>query len=361
VFAVVGYASVQARVRARRSRLLDAATWHALIDAPSLARTLDVLRTTPYGTAVASDAHDAVVLAELQRGLRRSVRRETVALAASVPPRARDLLAWHADAAVVQDLKLLLRALWHGHPLASVWPATTLPDREDAAYADLEGVRSIPALIATLDRSPFARPLADAWDRARQEGRPFYLEVALDLAYGRGLVARIEALSGGDREDAKALLGRALARANLIAAGRYRSLAGVSPEEVVNFCLHRDFGGGLAMVQRVAIGASLRDEAAALGVVLPPSPVPDGPNGERPRDDLADDAATLLALERESERMLRAAARARFGRQPFGLGLVLAYLIERAAEAADLIALCEAKAQELDPAALRARIPREVA
>lgn len=356
MLSAVGYASVQARVRARRSRLLDPAAWRDLIEAGSLARTLDELRATPYADAMGPIDDDATTLARLQRGLRRALRREAVALAASVPPRARELVGWHAEAAVVQDLKLLVRALWHGHPLDAVWSATTLPDREDETYADLEGVRSVAGLIAALERTPFGRPLADAWDRTRQEGRPFYLEVALDLAYQRGLVARIEALSGGDRADAKELLGRALARANLIAAGRYRSLAGVSPEEVVNFCLHRDFGGGLAMVQRVAVGASLRDEAAALGVVLPPIPPRDGPNGGAP-----DDAATLLEIERASDRMQRAAARARFGRQPFGLGLVLAYLVEKEAEAADLVALCEGQAQGLDPAALSARIPREVA
>ena len=118
------------------------------------------------------------------------------------------------------------------------------------------------------------------------------------------------------------------------------------------------------MVQRVAVGASLRDEAATLGIVLPPIPAIDGRNRvdtDRSPGTEADDATVLLELERASDRMQRAAARARFGRQPFGLGLVLAYLVERAAEAADLVALCEGKAQGLDPAALRARIPREVA
>ena len=357
MLSAVGYASVQARVRARRSRLFDAAAWRDLIEAGSLARTLHALRATPYGDAMGPPGDDGATLAHLEQGLRRALRREAVALAASVPPRARELVLWHADAALVQDLKLLVRALWYGHALEAVWSATTLPDREDDAYADVEGVRSVPALIAALERTPYGRALADAWERARQEGRPFYLEVALDLAYQRGLVARIEALPGGDREDAKELLGRALARANLIAAGRYRSLAGVSPEEVVNFCLHRDFGGGLAMVQRVAVGASLRDEAAALGVVLPLAPANDEPDGVAAADD---DATILLEIERASDRMQRAAARARFGRQPFGLGLVLAYLIEKAAEAADLVALCEGEAQGLDPAALRARIPREV-
>jgi vacuolar-type H+-ATPase subunit C/Vma6 len=343
-------ASVQARVRARRSRLLSRDAWRGLVDAPTLDRTLEMLRSTAYGVPEAAATPVATVPGAatlLQRSLRRELRRETVTLAASVPPRAQDLLTWLAERALVEDLKLLVRALHHGHTIDTVWPATTLVDRDDPMLAGLANVRGVTELVAALEGSPFGRALADASDHhPRQPQRAFYLEVALDLAYQRGLVARIDALSGADRKDAIELLGRALAHGNLIAAGRYRALSGVSPEEVVNFCLHRDFGGGLAMVQRVAAGGSLRDEAAALGIA---------PQAAE------DDAATLVAIERASERQLRAAARDRFGRRPFGLGLVLAYLVEHRAEAQDLVTLVEAKAIGLDPDALRARVLREVA
>jgi len=345
VLAALGYASVQARVRARRSRLLHGDTWRALIDAPTLDRALDRL---PYGAPDARErplttaGPDAASL--LERALRRELRQETVVLAASLPPRAQDLVTWLAERALVQDLKLLVRALHHGRPVREVWPATTLVDRRDPRLAALVHVRSVAELVSALEGDRVGGALADAWGRRARNGHhPFYLEVALDLAFQRGLVERIDGLAGADRKDAIALLGRALALGNLIAAGRYRASSGVSPEEVVNFCLHRDFGGGLAMVQRVAAGGSLRDEAAALGVAI-------GATG--------DDTTTLLALERALDREQRSAARVRFGRQPFGLGLVLAYLIEHRAQAQDLVTLVEAKAQGIEPAALRERLPR---
>ncbi len=346
MLAAVGYASAQARVRARRDRLLSPEIWLTLNGLPGVERTLAALRDGAYAPFAGDD------LSTFEAGLRRRQFRETLSLAGSVPPRARELLAWYASRFDVQDLKVLVRALHHGDSVDEAVAATARTEADEPLVPDVGRVRSLAALVTALDRTPYGRALASAWERYRLEDRTFYLEVALDLAYGRGLVKRIEALSGADRADAVALLGRPLARANLLAAARYRSLSGVSPEEVVNFTLHRDFGGGLAMVQRVAIGGSIRAEAAALGVSLL-GDVGDGDRGDG-------DVGVLLELERESERLRRDAARARFGKSPFGVGLVLAYLIELEAEADDLRTLLEAKAQGLDAAEQRRRVAREV-
>ncbi len=338
MLSAVGYASVQARVRARRSRLLDDDAWQRLFDAPGMERAREVLAGTGYPD-VASD------VARFERTLRRRVHRETVSLADDVPGAARDLLRWHAGRYDVQDVKLLVRALHYRRPLGQARAAMTVHDDDGPDVAAWTQARSLRALLEALQDTPYGRALANAWERYQAENRPFYLEVALDLAYGRGLVKRIDALSGGDARDAVLLLGRWLARTNLLAAVRYRALAGIQPEEVVNFCLHRDLGGGLAMVQRVAAGASLRQEAAALGVELAAK------GSER-------DA--VLELERRTETLRQDAARERFARVPFGLGLVLAYLILLEAEAQDLIRLLEAKAQDLSDDDLRSHVFREV-
>lgn len=338
MMAAVGYASVQARVRARRSRLLGPDDWRRLVEAYGLERTLDALAGTPYD-AVARDPVHA------ERTLRRRVHRETVALADDVPPRGRELLHWYASRTLVQDLASLIRALHYGRTPQEALEATTLDPETEPAVAAPFRARTLPGLVAALEGTPWGRALSAAWERYRAEQRPFYLEVALDLAFQRGLVSRIEALGGEDASDAERMLGRWLARSNLLAAARYRAMPGVRPEEIVNFCLHRDFGGGLAMVQRIAAGGSLRDEAAALGVALASE------GGDR---------EAILELERRIDTLRREEAERRFARVPFGLGLVLAYLILLDAEASDLIRVLEAKAQDLDADALRQRLPREV-
>lgn len=302
MMAAVGYASVQARVRARRSRLLGPADWRRLVEAHGLQRTLDALAGTPYD-AVARDPEHA------ERTLRRRVHRETLALADDVPRRGRELLHGYASRTLVRDLDALLRALHYGRSPQEALAATTLDPETVPELAAPFRARTLPGLVAALEGTPWGRALSAAWERYRAEQRPFYLEVALDLAFRRGLVSRIDALGGEDAADAERMLGRWLARTNLLAAARYRAMPGVRPEEIVNFCLHRDFGGGLAMVQRIAAGGSLREEAAALGAPLSS----EGGDGE-----------AILELERRTDALRRAEAERRFARVPFGLGLVLA-------------------------------------
>lgn len=342
MLAAVGYASVQARVRARRSRLLSPEDWSRLVAAPGPDRALDELALGPYGPASLS----ASDIGAFERDLRRRVDRETRSLASRLPARAADLVAWTASRVEVQDLKLLIRALHHGRSLAEAHAGLIRQPSDDPLVVDLRGARTLAGLLAAAERTAYGRALANAWERYRSEHRPFYLEVALDLAHQRGLVDRIDALGGADRTDAVELLGRWLARQNLLAAVRYRALAGVSPEQVVNFCLHRDFGGGLAMVQRIAAGAPMRSEAAALGVALSRE---------------GDERSAVLELERRSDALRREAARLRFAGMPFGLGLVLAYLILLEAEADDLVRVLEAKTQGLEDADVRLRLLREVA
>lgn len=334
----VGFAALQARVRARRSRLLADTDWARLIEAADPGRELESERV-----AEGLDRH--ADLGQIERALRRRVYDETLSLAEHAPRTSRDLLRWYASRFVVQDLKLLIRVLHHGRPVREALDAMTLGEKDTTTLNAVVRARTLPDVVRAMDGTPYGRALANAWDRYQAEHRPFYLEVALDLAFERGLVDRIAALNGSDATDARALLGMWLARINLLAAVRYRALAGVRPEEIVNFCLHRDFGGGLAMVQRIAAGAPLRTEASALGLELPD----DGTERE-----------LLVAAERATDLQRREAAERRFARSPFGVGLVLAYLIALEAQTADLVRLLEGKAQGMDEDDLRARLSKGV-
>jgi vacuolar-type H+-ATPase subunit C/Vma6 len=322
VVAAVGYAAAQARVRARRARLVDAASWHAIALAADVGAALAAL-----GRALPDLTPSPERLDEAARALRRRQHDATNVLARSVPPQAAELLRWHARRFEVRDLKTLLRTL-HARPRgdAPAPPLDTLP-------AALRTARTVREAVAAAHGTPFGSALAQAHEQAGRLRRSFPFEIALDLAYGHGLVRRIEDLAGSDRHDALTLLGLPLARRNLASAARYRAMPGVRPEEVVSFTLHRDFGGGLAAVQRLAAGGRLVDEAAALGLEVPSD---------------APEHARIAALERGAERARREAARRRLGRSPFGLGFVLAYLVTLEAECDDLLTLLEAKAAGVD-------------
>ena len=107
-------------------------------------------------------------------------------------------------------------------------------------------------------------------ERYQQEGRLFYLEIALDLFYFEKLVRLIESQSGKDAADARGFLGRSIAVQNMLWAYRYRIYGRMTPEEIINFSLHRAFSAGLDTIRRVALGSPLAVEAARLGFRISP-------------------------------------------------------------------------------------------
>jgi vacuolar-type H+-ATPase subunit C/Vma6 len=173
------------------------------------------------------------------------------------------------------------------------------------------------------------------------EATPFALEVALDLAYFQHLVWTIRRLGGADAAAAERLLGNWIAIENLSWAFRYRRLAGLTPEETVNYTLHRAFGAGLDAVLRVATGASVADEAARLGFRV---------------DATASVDEALVELELAAARRRVDAAERSFAGSMFDLGGALAQLTLAEAEARDLVALIEGRVVGLDDAGIASRL-----
>jgi len=331
------YAASQAFVRARLSRLLDRETWLLLLASQTSAELVRVLRDTWVEPAVTADAR--IVL----RTLRGEVAAAADTLGRFLPRRSKQLLAWYNRRFEIENLKIVLRSIHYRVdrqrarasliPLrSSRWPWQTLLD-----------AGSVPELADQLRGSPYARPLEQAFERYQQEQRLFYLEIAVDLFYFQRLVQWIESQRGTEQADALSFLGQWVAIQNLTWAYRYRIYGRMSPEEILNFTLHRAFAANLDAVRRVALGAPLEAEAQRLGFRLSPG--------------LSEvDALTELEVLAERERYRRAAAA--FSRPLFRLGGVLAYLALLESEIRDLGVVVEGKATGLTGADIKGRLLR---
>jgi V/A-type H+-transporting ATPase subunit C len=191
--------------------------------------------------------------------------------------------------------------------------------------------------------SPFARPLEHAMERYRQEQRLFYLEIAVDLFYFQTLVQLIERQSGREAADARRFLGRWIAVQNLLWAYRYRIYGRMTPEEIINFTLHRAFGAGLDTIRRVALGSPLSVEAKRLGFQIPPG--------------LSEvEGLTEIEILAERERFRYATAAVR--RPLFQLRGALAYLWLLEAEVRDLSVIVEGKLTGFTSAEIGRRLVR---
>ena len=265
------------------------------------------------------------------------------ALVRFLPRGSRELMEWYNRRFEIENLKTVLRAVHYQverpRALASLIPLRSGRSRWEA----LLEVGSVAAVIDQVRESPYARPLELAMERYQQERRLFYLEIAIDLYYFQKLVRLIESQSGREAADARRFLGRWIAVQNLLWAYRYRIYGRMTPEEIINFTLHRAFAAGLDTVRRVALGSPLSVEAERLGFRLPP--------------ELSEvEALTQIELLAERERFQYAATI--ISRPLFHLGGALAYLWLLEGEVRDLAVIVEGKTTGLSGAEIAQRLVR---
>jgi len=331
------YAAAQGYIRARLSRLLDRAAWNRLLEANTNVELGRILGQTPLAAAVAEDG--AVHL----HTLRGEVATAGRALVRFLPRNSGQLLAWYNQRFEIENLKTVLRAVHYqvarSRALASLIPLGPTRWRWDV----LVEAGSVAGVIDQMRDSPYAAPLQNAMERYQQEGRLFFLEVALDLFYFQKLVRLIESQSGKDASEARRFLGRWIAVQNLLWAYRYRTYGRMTPEEIINYTLHRAFAAGLDTVRRVALDSPLAIEAGRLGF--------------RVSGGLSEvEALTEIELLVERERFQHASAA--IGRPMFHLGGALAYLWLLECELRDLTMIVEGKATGLTAAEIAPRLVR---
>lgn len=328
-------------MRARLPRLLSPVAWVRLTEASSGADLNRLLSGTAIARFLVGDGR-----MQLPR-VRGEIAMAERAVARFLPRRSRELLQWYNRRFEIENLKTVLRAvhfrLEPARVLTSLIPIQPSPQRWEALVTTHIGADSVAALIDRLAGSPFIRPLEFALERYRQERRLFYLEIALDLFYFQKLVRLVQALTGRDAEEVKRSLGRWIAVQNLLWAYRYRIYGRMTPEEIVNFTLHRAFAAGLETVRRVALGSPLYAEAARLGFSV---------SAELPELD----ALTRIEFLAQRERFRQAAAI--LSKSLFYLDAVLAYSWLLESETRDLAVVVEGKGAGLSGEQIAARLVR---
>lgn len=316
------YAAAQGYIRARLSRLLDDAAYSRLLEADSGART-------------ASHRSAVTLLGEVAEAGRALVR--------FLPPRAAELVGWYNRRFEIENLKTVLRAVHYGLDPSQA-RASLIPLRATSMRWDLLiEAGSIGTVIDQIRETHYARPLEHAIERYRQEGRLFYLEIALDLFYFEKLVRLIESQSGKDAADARGFLGRSIAVQNMLWAYRYRIYGRMTPEEIINFSLHRAFSAGLDTIRRVALGSPLAMEAARLGFRISPG---------------ISEVEGLTEIEVLAERGRFRYAKAAVRRPLFQLRGAFAYLYLLEAEVRDLTLIAEGKLAGMSSMEISRRLVR---
>jgi V/A-type H+-transporting ATPase subunit C len=295
------------------------------------------LAQTAFSPAIGSDGRTRLQV------LRGEVADSGRFLVRFLPPGTGELVAWYNRRFDIENLKTVLRTVHYGiepsRARASLIPLRSTRWRWEA----LVEAESLPAVIDQIRETPFASPLEDAMERYQKEKRLFYLEIAVDLFYFQKLVRLIEAQRGREASDARRFLGRWIAIQNLIWAYRYRIYGRMTPEEIINYTLHRAFAAGLDTVRRVALGSTLAVEAERLGFRMSPG---------------LSEVEGLTEIEVLAERERFRYATAAISRPLFQLGGALAYLWLLEAEIRDLAVIVEGKLTGLTSVEIGRRLVR---
>jgi V/A-type H+-transporting ATPase subunit C len=303
-----------ARIGARRARLLGAAEVRELLARPDLEARLDLLGRLGLGPALpAETVRGLEPLGAVEAALRADVQREGFRLMAQAEgTRARELLAAFLELEAPRAVRAVLRGIVAGAPLdaiAAMAPPT--PELPPERIRDLAACTTVEEVADRLESWENALgPALRAALPARGEHGLLPAEVALDrAAAGRALEACRAA-----REDARILRAHLRRRIDVRNAETLLVLAG-APAGAELFV-----AGGARIDQAEFLRLSgLPGEAlrAGLDALFPGV----GPALARPW-------AADRALERAALAPLRREARAR----PLSLAVPLAYLAERLAE-----------------------------
>ena len=313
---ITGLDYVAAVLHGRRSRMAEGERLAGLC----AGRSIGELARALYGeTAIASAV-------ELQKRLILDRATELLELGKKLEGPAAGLLGWMAVRFQVENLKVLARGLASHTPPSEVQGhLVPLPGDLAVDARALAAGAAVETLVEVIKQPALRDAVVAALPLVRAHPRSFFLEAALDRGYFTELLARAEAVAGDDREDVLTLVRQEIDLFHLALVVRGKFHYALPAEQVTPFYVP---GAALRWKDfRAMLAAADLAEAAAKAVRLV--------------IDKAPQTADAAALERAAWDRYHRLAAAIFRRSQTGLGLLVAYVVLRRVELANLIAASE--------------------
>lgn len=304
-----------ARIGARRSRLLGRAGLLEILARGSTEARIGLVRESAAGAAIAAPTAGGELLAAAEAGLWRRLAAEAAELLGHVEgSRPRALLAAWLELAEADAVKAVVRGLLGGEPLDEVLAAAPATPglRAEALRAAVAEAAVGPALeVLAAAGSPAAVAARATWE---SQERTRHSLLPIEIAADRAALERAFRAARGRSEDARVLRAHLADRVDARNAATLLALGSGAPSE----------DPFLPRGRRL-------DPAALLELARSPLEARTAFLSKRlriPAEDLASPARADLTLERAG----LAAARWEARRCPLSLAVPLAYLAERRAE-----------------------------
>jgi V/A-type H+-transporting ATPase subunit C len=326
------FAYINARVRAMRSRLLDAARMDELLAAPSFDAFVQALGSTPYGRDLSEAQTRYRGLEAVDDALARNFQHTTTKILSFADGKPRDLIEAILLRWDLANVRAILRGKHTGRGeeeiMASILPAGTLGE---VAVRDLVRQPDMGAVAGALEAMghPLGPAVAAALAGYQVDQDLMRLELSLDRAYADVVLAAARG-SGHNEEVLRHMVQAEIDAFNVKAAVKLARL-----EEGLDAATRGRFfiPGGAVVDEKLFLGLSARETLEAAWQVLRIR----GFAAESVPEDLTD-------FERGLDSLLARQAAHRYLDDPLGLDVVVGYLALKYNEVVNLRLIARSKA-----------------
>ena len=262
-----------------------------------------------------------------------------------------DLIDWMLIRFQVENLKVLIRAHLRKIPIEeTAGYLMPLPKELALDNRGLTAAASLDDFIRLVPKGVFRENLKKAFEMYRDSFQPFFFEAVLERCYLQELVARMEKLSGEDREIIQPMVSQEadIFHLTLVARGKFHY--SLTPE--VLWPLH--VAG--TRIPRALFAAMLNDADLSVSAGRVAQRVLDTALFKQDNESMAASASTLEAL---AWRRFFHLANLAFRQSHMGLGAIIGYVGLRRVEVANLITISEGIRNDMAAEKIRGRlIPR---
>ena len=361
--AVNTYAFINAKLRARISKLLSKSTMMQIAQAHSLDEAVHVLDQTAFAPAVKrySETGDLLIMElELER-VHQETLREVRRYAQQFT---NDAVTRFVDAFLqrfaLTNVKNAIR-LWYERTLRERTVEDKLPYlirtglRHDIPVEGIVNAMRPQELVKVLEATPFGSVVATHIDEVTERSSLLPLEIALDRWYYDQLRGAMESLNRRDGEMARRLVGIEIDVINVNWLVRLQTYYKMDSSESGEMLL-----SGGALVDRATLQRSAESSRPAqnltelfgkrLGTPISSGDDREGDQGRsEQRDRMSNQTRTLALLEVMLQDLLLHECRRSLGGYPFTIGVILAYTSLKEQEVRMIKTALNGKYYDLDP------------
>jgi V/A-type H+-transporting ATPase subunit C len=336
------YAFINAKLRARISKILPESFSVEMARAKSLSEAVQLLRATDFAAVEGVFGRTGdVKMAEMEL-VRREVRLY-LELEELTRDEVRAIVFALAERYEIENLKHALRLWFDSHVRGRRIDAAVGYLLRDRVHRELPLDRIVNAAgleeaAEALAGTPYAALVAGASAELGRSQTLFPVEIALDHHFYRQLLAAVEGLKPRDRGVARRMIGAEIDLANINWLIRFKSFYKLPPEQALASAIPE----GIYLNPQAVAEAYASDNPSAVLSELVRRRYP-GLSGLLAAREETESFARLVLIERILAEILLLEVRHLLAGYPFTIGIVLAYFVLKSAEIRRIMTVLNAK------------------